>query len=163
MGLDDNVRCHVTATHPAVVDDSGLSVGYDSVRICLDDFDLLVVPGGYGVDSLRGDAQTMTYLRSWGERRPIASVCSGSLLLGDCGWLHGLPAITHHQRVTQLTPMCRVVVTGQRVVDAGRVVTSGGVSCGIDVGLHLVEKYWSAAARAAIATQMEYPDATRVV
>lgn len=163
MGIDADVRCHVTATHADIVDDSGLPVGYDAVRTSLNDFDLLLVPGGYGVDSLRHDDQTMAYLRSWGEQRPIASVCSGALLLADCGWLRGLPAITHHQRLAQLTPLCGEVVVGQRVVDAGRVVTAGGVSCGIDLGLHLVEKYWAAAARATIAAQMEYPDAMGAV
>ena len=163
MGIDADVRCHVTATHADIVDDSGLPVGYDAVRTSLNDFDLLLVPGGYGVDSLRHDEQTMAYLRSWGEQRPIASVCSGALLLADCGWLRGLPAITHHQRLAQLTPLCGEVVVGQRVVDAGRVVTAGGVSCGIDLGLHLVEKYWAAAARATIAAQMEYPDAMGAV
>jgi cyclohexyl-isocyanide hydratase len=48
------------------------------------------------------------------------------------------------------------VVTTRRVVDAGRIVTAGGVSSALDLGLYLVEKFWGAEARAAIAKQMEY-------
>jgi transcriptional regulator GlxA family with amidase domain len=160
MGIDAGLQWQVIATHPEIVDDSGLTVGFDVVRPPLDDFDLLVVPGGYGVDELRHDADVMAYLQTWGETRPIASVCSGSLLLGDCDWLRNLPATTHHLRLAQLAPLCGTVEPSQRVVDAGRVVTAGGVCCGIDLGLHLVEKYWTADARARIAAQMAIPGAS---
>ena len=52
--------------------------------------------------------------------------------------------------------MCREVVADQRIVDEGRVVTAGGVSSSLDLGLYLVDKYWGAAAREKIAKQMEY-------
>ena len=55
-----------------------------------------------------------------------------------------------------LRPLCREVVTNRRVVDEGRIVTAGGVSSALDLGLYLVEKFWDAEARAAIAKQMEY-------
>jgi len=48
------------------------------------------------------------------------------------------------------------VVTNRRVVDEGRVVTAGGVSSSLDLGLYLVEKFWGADARGKIAAQMEY-------
>ncbi len=44
----------------------------------------------------------------------------------------------------------------RRVVDEGRIVTAGGVSSALDLGLYLVEKFWGVEARAAIAKQMEY-------
>ena len=53
-------------------------------------------------------------------------------------------------------PHCREVVTNRRVVDEGRVVTAGGVSSSLDLGLYLVEKYWGADARVRIAHQMKY-------
>ena len=55
-----------------------------------------------------------------------------------------------------LRPLCREVVTNRRVVDEGRVVTAGGVSWSLDLGLYLVEKYWGIDARVRIANQMEY-------
>ena len=58
--------------------------------------------------------------------------------------------------VDLLRPYCREVVTSRRVVDEGRIVTSGGVSSSLDLGLCLVEKYWGADARVRIANQMEY-------
>ena len=100
--------------------------------------------------------RAVEYLKTWGDERPLASVCSGSLLLGSAGYLRDKRATTHHQAVELLRPLCREVVTNRRVVDEGRVVTAGGVSSSLDLGLYLVEKFWGADARVKIAAQMEY-------
>ena len=122
-------------------------------------FDLLVVPGGLGTRVLLDDARCIDYLRGWGDTRPIASVCTGALLLGKAGHLEGRRATTHHASLHLLRPFCREIVTDARVVDEGRVVTAAGVSATLDLGLHLVEKFWGVEARRRIAAQMEYPPA----
>src|SRR5207249_9613038 len=91
-----------------------------------------------------------------GEERPLASVCTGALLLGRAVYLRGLRATTHHRAYDLLRPFCREVITDARVVDEGRVVTAGGVASSLDLGLYLVEKFWGAEARQKIAAQMEY-------
>src|SRR5207249_2993217 len=96
------------------------------------------------------------YLKTWGDERPLASVCTGALLLGRAGYLRGLRATTHHRAYDLLRPFCREVITDARVVDEGRVVTAGGVASSLDLGLYLVEKFWGAEARQKIAAQMEY-------
>src|SRR5262249_13601961 len=96
------------------------------------------------------------YLHGWGRERPLASVCTGSLLLGRAGHLAGLAATTHHAARELLRPFCREVVTERRVVDEGRVITAARVTCGLDLGLYLVERFWGADARAKIASQMAY-------
>jgi len=155
--IDPEVTWTFVAATPDVRDDVGTPVPVDQVAAPLDDFDLLVVPGGFGVDRHRRGGLVLDYLRTWGDQRPIASVCSGSLLLGECGWLHGLPATSHHRRLDALAPLCGQVIADRRVVDAGRVVTAGGVTSGIDLGLHLVGRYWGDDAAARIARQMEWP------
>jgi transcriptional regulator GlxA family with amidase domain len=122
----------------------------------LSDFDLLYVSGGLGTVALMDNKRAIDYLRSWGPERPLASVCSGAPLLGRAGYLHDERAATHHMTVDLLRPHCREVVTSRRVVDEDRIVTSGGVSSSLDLGLCLVEKYWGADARVRIANQMEY-------
>jgi cyclohexyl-isocyanide hydratase len=136
-------------------DESGFSVVADAVYEALDDCDLLVVPGGLGTRSLRSDERLVAYLRSWGATRPIASVCTGSLLIGAAGHLEGLRATTHHTAFELLRPYCREVVA-ERVVDEGRVVTAGGVTSALDLGLHLVGKFWGEQARERIASLMEW-------
>jgi cyclohexyl-isocyanide hydratase len=83
-------------------------------------------------------------------------VCTGALLIGRAGYLEGMRATTHHRAYDLLRPYCREVVTDQRIVDEGQVVTAGGVSSSLDLGLYLVEKFWGAAAREKISAQMEY-------
>lgn len=82
-------------------------------------------------------------------------VCTGSLLLGAAGWLRDKPATTHPGAIDDLANYCRDV-RSERVVDAGDIITSGGVTAAIDLGLHLVSRFAGEAARLRVAWQMEY-------
>ena len=156
MGIDPEVRHRIIGTEPEIADDSGLVVKADGVYEDLSGFDLLYVPGGVGTRALASDRRCIDYLRTWGPSRPLASVCTGALLLGAAGYLQGRRATTHHNAFDLLRPLCREVVTDQRVVDEGQVVTAGGVASALDLGLYLVEKFWGAPAREKIAAQMAY-------
>lgn len=146
----------VVGTMPEVTDESGVTLRTDGVYEDLKPFDLLVVPGGFGTRPLLEDDRCIDYLASWGTVRPLASVCTGALLIGKAGHLAGKRATTHHNSFDLLAPFCREVVRDARVVDEGRVVTAAGVTSAIDLGLHLVAKHWDAATRARIAEQIEY-------
>lgn len=156
MGIDPAVTHRIIGTEPEIVDDSGLALRPDSVYEDLAGFDLLYVPGGVGTRPLMHDARLIEYLRTWGGERPVTSVCTGALLLGQAGYLRGRRATTHHRAVDLLRPLCAEVVTDRRIVDEGQVVTGGGVTAALDLGLYLVERFWGADARARIAAQMEY-------
>ena len=156
MGIDSEVKHRIIGTEAEVADDSGLVVKADSVYEDLSGFDLLYVPGGVGTRLLANDPACVEYLRTWGSTRPMASVCTGALLLGAAGYLLGRRATTHHNAYDLLRPLCREVVTDQRVVDEGQVVTAGGVASSLDLGLYLVERFWGAPAREKIAAQMAY-------
>jgi cyclohexyl-isocyanide hydratase len=156
MSVDPGVSHRIIGTEAEVVDESGLVVKPDAVYEDLAGFDLLYVPGGFGTRALVDDRRLIDYLRSWGAARPLASVCTGALLLGRAGYLRDLRATTHHRAFDLLRPLCREVVTDRRIVDEGRVVTAGGVASSLDLGLYLVEKFWGAPAREKIAAQMEY-------
>ncbi|MBI4255543.1 MAG: DJ-1/PfpI family protein [Candidatus Rokubacteria bacterium] len=156
MSIDPAVTHRIVGTEPEVADETGLVVKPDSVYEDLAAFDLLYVPGGLGTRALMDDARLVDYLKTWGAERPLASVCTGALLLGRAGYLRGRRATTHHRAYELLRPLCREVVTDRRIVDEGRVVTAGGVASSLDLGLYLVEKFWGADARVKIAAQMEY-------
>jgi len=156
MSIDPTVTHRIIGTEPRIVDETGLVMTPDAVYESLASFDLLYVPGGFGTRALVNDARLIDYLKTWGDERPLASVCTGALLLGRAGYLRGLRATTHHRAYDLLRPFCREVITDARVVDEGRVVTAGGVASSLDLGLYLVEKFWGAEARQKIAAQMEY-------
>lgn len=156
MGIDPEVTHRIIGTEPEVADDTGLVVKADGVYEDLSPFDLLYLPGGFGTRTLVNDERFIAYLRTWGNERPIASVCTGALLLGAAGYLRGRRATTHHGAYDLLRPYCAQVITDRRIVDGGQVVTAGGVSSSLDLGLYLVERFWGRAAREKIAAQMAY-------
>ncbi|MET9267993.1 DJ-1/PfpI family protein [Amycolatopsis sp. NPDC004079] len=101
----------------------------------------VLVPGG-AAPTLRalGDETLVGYLRRAAESAELmTSVCTGSLLLGQAGLLEGREATTHWTFLDTLRAFGAKPVR-QRWVDAGEVITAAGVSAGIDLALHLVER-----------------------
>ena len=125
--------------------------------------DLLVVPGGGWNDRSRSGAwseiERGVLPRAIRARHEdgavVASVCTGAMLLASAGLLSGRPAITHHVAIDDLKAAGAKVVHA-RVVDDGDVVTAGGVTSGLDLVLHLVERYWGAPLALAAERELEY-------
>jgi transcriptional regulator GlxA family with amidase domain len=86
----------------------------------------------------------------------LASVCTGALLLGRGGILEGRPATTHRACLDDLAATGAVVDREARVVDDGDVLTCGGVTSGLDLAFHLVEREWGADLAQRIAELMEH-------
>lgn len=125
--------------------------------------DLLIVPGGgWASRAPRGirieieHGQLTRVLQTLhGAGVMLATVCTGSMALAAAGLLDGRPAITHHDAIADLRRTAAEVVE-QRIVDDGDIITSGGVTSSIDLGLHLVERFASAEVAARIASSLEY-------
>lgn len=147
---------HICAYTEKVSDDKGLLFTPDTVAVSLSEYDMIVVPGGFGTRALQHDKAFMDWLRSADSVKLKTSVCTGALLLGSAGFLTGKRATTHPNAFDELKPYCDAVVE-QRIVDEGGVVTARGVTSSIDLGLHLVERLAGNDARVGIAKQMDYP------
>ena len=119
---------------------------------------VLVVPGGV-VDDARADADLAGWItRVSASAQLTASVCTGAFLLADAGLLDGHAATTHWMDVDDLQserPSVRVL-RGVRWVDEGPVVTAAGISAGIDMSLHLVERLAGRELALQTARYMEY-------
>jgi putative intracellular protease/amidase len=120
--------------------------------------DMLVFCGGNtGVAS--ADEEVIAWLRAREEKTAyLFSVCSGAFILGKAGLLDALTVTTFHTRIEELqavVPRAKVL-NNVRFVDNGRVITTAGVSAGIDGALHLVAKIKGEAAAREIVTYMEY-------
>ena len=101
--------------------------------------EILVVPGGSGNRHLIGDERLSEWLRGVHETSQYTtSVCTGSLLLAGAGILDGLEATTHWLAMDILEEN-GARPTSKRVVEQGKVITSAGVSSGIDMSLRLTE------------------------
>jgi transcriptional regulator GlxA family with amidase domain len=124
--------------------------------------DLLVVPGGGWNDGDGGVRREVeagdlpAAIRAhWDAGSEVASVCTGAMLLERAGVLEGRPAVTHRGAIDDLRA-AGVEVRERRVVDAGTVVTAGGITSGIDLALHLLERAFDEDVAAAVATELEY-------
>ena len=103
--------------------------------------DILVVPGGFGTRPLLQDSETLSWIQSVGQQaEQLTSVCTGALLLAQLGFLKGKQATTHWGALdflSKIDPSINVQ-RDQRVVTDG-VITSAGVSAGIDMAFSVVE------------------------
>ena len=166
MGFDDTTTCEVISMSrrrsaedapsdpPVVWSGWGAELVAARHRPELDSFDLLIVPGGPGTRTLEHDQDAIAWLSTYPANRMLASVCTGSLLLGAAGRLRGKHATTHRTMMKELARFGAISLP-TRVVDEGQLVTAAGVSAGIDLGLHLVRRLAGDEAHAKIAAQME--------
>ena len=123
--------------------------------------DALIVPGGPGADlptPVQRD-HLLPFLRERAAVTPLtASVCTGAFLLGRAGLLDGLRVTTNHLALDALAAEIPAAhVEGGKLIDTGRLVTAGGVSSGIDLALHLMERWFGPEARRRAADGLEGP------
>jgi transcriptional regulator GlxA family with amidase domain len=118
--------------------------------------DIIVVPGGFGTRALLRHEPLLAWLRSVNETTMwTTSVCTGSLLLAAAGLLDGAPATTHWLARDTLAAL-GARPASDRVVRHGKIITSAGVSAGIDMALRLVQLIHGDAAAQAIQLAIEY-------
>ena len=120
--------------------------------------DLIVLPGGNTSIPLRDDRVVEWIRKASPDAEVVMSVCTGALLLAKAGLLDGKEATTHWQSIEwlkQAAPKTKVHAD-RRFVDNGKIVTSAGVSAGIDGALHVVERLLGKKAAQDTARYMEY-------
>lgn len=122
------------------------------------DVDVLLISGGLQVNEMRKE-RVMTWLAGQaGKAELIASVCTGVFLLAEAGIVTNHRVTTHWEDIPDLAgsyPDLRIRKE-QRWVDEGAIVTSGGISAGIDMSLYLVSRLHSQDLAEQTARQMEY-------
>lgn len=156
MGILPDFDWDLCAFHESITDGRGLRLSPDRVRPSLHDYDVLVVPGGHGTEDLRQREDFVEWLATAAPVGLKTSVCTGSLLLGAAGFLNDKRATTHPNAVDDLKSYCAAVLQA-RVVADGDVITSRGVTAGIDLGLHVVKRLAGTDAQSRVAEQMDYP------
>src|SRR5207237_7599918 len=115
--------------------------------------DAFLIAGGFGTRQEMHNRRLHEFVRSLPEETLLTSVCTGSWVYGVMGLLDGLPATNRKEpdraeasgagmvpidRLARIAPACRV--SRARVVDAGRVITAGGITSGMEMGFHLLRR-----------------------
>ena len=135
--------------------------------------DAFLIPGGFGTRQELHNRRLHDFVRELPATTTLASVCTGSWIYGKMGLLDGLPATNRKEpdrvesspagmvpldRLAKIAPKCRI--SRARVVDAGRIVTAGGIASGMEMGFHLLRRAgYSDAFLSEVARVMEYQKA----
>jgi transcriptional regulator GlxA family with amidase domain len=149
----------VARTRDVVTAIGGLKIVPDYAWTHAPLIDILVVPGGFGTRALLKDEPTIDWIReAAASAAHVTSVCTGALLLAKAGLLNGRRATTHWAGLDLLAMIDRTihVERGQRVV-SDVVVTSAGVSAGIDMAFSVVESLCGRVVADETARYIEYP------
>lgn len=147
------------ASRDPIATDSGFSIVPTHDFAHAPQADILCIPGGHGVTDALGDAATIDFIaRQAAGAQWVTSVCTGAFLLGRAGLLRGKRATTHWG-YTQLLPLVGARHENARVVEDGNVVTSGGVTSGLDFALTLIARLKGDAVAQAIQLAIEYDPA----
>ncbi|HEV7828210.1 MAG TPA: DJ-1/PfpI family protein [Pseudonocardiaceae bacterium] len=115
--------------------------------------DAFLIPGGFGLRQEIRNARLHEFIHSLPGETLLTSVCTGSWIYGQMGLLDGLPATSRKEpdrveskapgkapidRLADIAPACRI--SRARIVDAGRMITAGGISSGMEMGFHLLRR-----------------------
>ena len=115
--------------------------------------DAFLIPGGFGTRQEVYNQRLHEYIRSLPDATLLTSVCTGSWVYGRMGLLDGLSATNRKEpdrieagpngkvpidRLADIAPACRI--SRARVVDAGRIITAGGITSGMEMGFHLLRR-----------------------
>jgi transcriptional regulator GlxA family with amidase domain len=155
------------AMHP-VQTQAGFTVVPNYSFLDKPDMNAFLIPGGFGTRQETHNGLLHDFIRALPEKTLLTSVCTGSWIYGAMGLLDGKPATNRKEpdrleasnfgKVAEIAPYARI--SRARVVDAGRIVTAGGIASGMEMGFHLLrragydENFISEVARV-----MEYADA----
>lgn len=121
--------------------------------------DIVIIPGGSGTRAVLRDSATMAWVQMAASNAELVlSICTGSLILAALGLLSGLRATTHHENLDELADLApdATIVRNARYVDNGRIITSGGISAGIDMSLGVVERLMGEGVMQTTANYMEW-------
>lgn len=143
----------------AITARNGLTVVPPVTIADIRDTDILIIPGGAGTRPLLQDEELVGWIRRVAEKAELVlSVCTGALLLAKADLLGGLQITTHHQVFDELEALApsSVIERDKRFIDTGKIITSAGISAGIDMSLHVIERLYGRDVAEKTAAYMEY-------
>ena len=124
---------------------NGLSV---NPHYCIDEItqaNILIIPGGDDISHVLADKTLLAWVKNISlNAEQVLSVCSGSLILAKAGLLNGLKATTHQVDMEELIELASdsEIINGVKFTDNGKVITSAGITTGIDMSLYVIEKLY---------------------
>jgi transcriptional regulator GlxA family with amidase domain len=122
--------------------------------------DILIIPGGYGAEEIEIKNQiTINWIKEQKDKvKILASVCTGAFLLAESGILDNKSATTHWMDIDRLEkeyPKIKII-KNLKFVDEDNIITSGGISAGINMSFHIIKRLLGVDIAISTAKRMEY-------
>lgn len=155
LPIETSLQVDILASEDMITCANGLMIKPHAIVNTFEGYDLLIIPGGRGVNKLIKDENLLKNIKDFAKERMICSVCTGSFVLGAAGLLAGKKAVTHHKAREALKEYCNV--TDSRVYVDGNVISTGGVSCSLDLGLKILEIVYGEKISEMVADHLEIP------
>lgn len=139
--------------------EKGLVINAHHSMASVPSLDVLLHPGGDGTNAMLDDHTHLQWLRDQRSQVPlVTSVCTGSTVLAAAGLLTHRPATSNRGALAQLQQIDPTILVrpGERYVDDGNIITSAGISAGIDMALHIVGRLTNPARSHQVREGIEY-------
>lgn len=138
---------------------NGLSVNPDLALATAPQADVLIIPGGGGSRAVMTDKDTIAWVRDQAyAAEKVMSVCSGTRILAAADLLDGLTITSHHEVLPEMPDYSpgAICIGNVRFTDNGQLLTSAGISAGIDLSLYVVSQLCGMEVAEKTAVYMEY-------
>ncbi|MES2776260.1 MAG: DJ-1/PfpI family protein [Bacteroidota bacterium] len=145
----------ICAMSSEVKDSFGMVLKAGKVKNDLSSYDVIIVPGGSGTNTLVNNKPFISWLQTASPVPLKCSICTGSLLLGAAGFLQGKRATTHFNQYKALAQY-GCTVFDEKIVDDGNLITAGAVSSSLQLGIYLANKWCGPDAEQAIRKWMDF-------
>lgn len=154
LNLPEPIEVEILSFEQEIVCANGMLVRAYKLYPRLDNYDVLIIPGGKGIGAFKDNKDFLEDIKKFSTNHIIASVCTGALILAWAGVLKDKRATTHHLHRKRLEKFCKVIP--ERVVIDKNVITAGGISSSIDLGLELLEIFFGNKIAKQVAERIEY-------
>jgi cyclohexyl-isocyanide hydratase len=155
LTIETSLQVEILAYYDIITCANGLMVKPHVKVDSFKGYDMLIIPGGKGVNKLIEDKKFLELVKNFAKELVVCSVCTGSFILGVAGLLKGKVATTHYKEREALKEYCNV--TDSRVHIGGNIVSAGGVSCSLDLGLKILEIVYDKIISNPVADHLEIP------
>ena len=141
LPIDQPLEVDLIANEKLVVGIKDMHITPHKIGLDFSDYDILIIPGGKGVDTIVKNQEFLDKLKEFGREKMVCSIGLGSFALALAGLLENKKATTHHKHFLRMKEYCKI--ENKRVVVADNIITSGGMLCAVDLAEKIIEICYS--------------------
>ncbi len=141
LPIGQPLEVDLVANEKLVVGTKDMQITPHKIGLDLTDYDILIIPGGKGVDTIVKNQEFLSMLKEFGQEKMVCSIGLGSFALALAGLLENKKATTHHKHFLRLKKYCKI--ENKRVVVADNIITSGGMLSAVDLAEKIIEISYS--------------------